>query len=235
MRIARLPLLICASSLIATRVPAQVAELPVGISVTLPTASQTCPDESLIIHHDDSFENGFAWTYMGVSPPYVGSFAESYQLGAGTVDCVSLWHAQIGYYTGQPTDVFVWEGGVSGEPGVVLGVVTGVVWDTIPVWPEVGRFDVPITVSISDEATVGSWGDWSLAINGYFWLADSDGPEGHPWTYIAFGQGYPGGWQNPEVVFGDRINSLGIGVHFTADEPVPTRVSTWGSVKTLYR
>lgn len=228
-------LLIASSCLLVSRASAQVAELPTATSVIVPTVAESCSDANLLVHHDGSFENGFAWEWLGVGPPYTGAFAESYVLGPGMVECVSLWHSQIGLYAGQSTDVFVWEGGVTTEPGAVLAVATGIVFDTIPVWAEVGRFDVPISVAIAGEATVGSWGNWPEAGNGYFWLADSDGPQGHPWTYIAFGSGFPGGWQNPEVVFGDRINSLGIGVHFTADQPVPTRLRTWGRVKGLYR
>ena len=126
-----------------------------------------CPDADLFVHHDGSFENGVAWTYGGVQEPYYGAFGEAFDLGAGDVECVSLWLTQDGFYSGQSTDVYVWEDGIAGEPGSVVGVVTGIVFEGIATWPDVSRHDVEISVSITGPFTVGSWGNWVYARNGY--------------------------------------------------------------------
>jgi len=86
-----------------------------------------CSDDDLYFHHDGSFELGIGWEYLGVAPPYDGAFGEAYELGPGAVNCVSLWLSEGGdWYTGQTTDVYVWEGGVAGSPGNVLAMVGGI-------------------------------------------------------------------------------------------------------------
>ncbi len=192
-----------------------------------------CSDDDLYFHHDGSFELGIGWEYLGVAPPYDGAFGEAYELGPGAVNCVSLWLSEGGdWYTGQTTDVYVWEGGVAGSPGNVLAMVGGIVFQDIPVWPDGARFDVEIAIAVSGAFTAGSWGNWPGAGPGYAWLVDRDGPAGHPWTHVAEGTGVPPGWQHPNVAFG-QVQSMGIGVHFiaggTAIEPV-----TWSKVKRLF-
>jgi hypothetical protein len=125
------------------------------------------------------------------------------------------------------------EGGVASAPGNVLAVVTGVVFEDIPIFPDGGRYDVEIPAAAAGAFTVGSWGNWPDAGQGYFWLVDQDGPEGYPWTHVAEGTGFPQGWQDPEPIWGVPIHSMGIGVHFTGggSPAVPT---TWGSVKSLF-
>ena len=95
-----------------------------------------CSDDNLQTHHDGSFEAAIAWEADGVAPPYYGAFGEGYDLGPGAIDCVSLWLCQSMPYQGQATDVYAWEGGTSGDPGAVLAMVTGMVFQNIPTWPE---------------------------------------------------------------------------------------------------
>ncbi len=205
-----------------------------GEGGSIMVVQRLCSDDNLYIHHDGSFENGGAWAYLGVVPPYDGAFGEAYALGPGTVECVSLWICQGGddWYQGQSTDVYIWEGGVEGAPGAVLGMVGGVFFEEIPVWPDGGRYDVEIPVSVPGPFTAGSWGNWPGAGPGYAWLMDQDGPAGHPWTRVAEGTGFPPGWQDPEVVF-YPIQSMGIGVHFTAGS-TPVDPATWGEIKRLF-
>jgi hypothetical protein len=191
-----------------------------------------CSDDNLYTNNDGTLETGMGWQFNGVQPPYDGAFGEGYDLGPGTVECVSLWISQDGWNMGQSTDVYVWEGGVTGTPGNVIAVVTGIVFQDIPIWPDGGRYDVEIPVAVAGEFTVGSWGDWPGAGGGYYWLADQDGPAGHPWTHVAQGTGFPPGWQNPSPIFGPT-QSMGIGVHFTGGS-TPADAVTWGEMKRLF-
>lgn len=199
---------------------------------TIKVGQRVCSDDDLYFHHDGSFELGIGWEFLGVAPPYDGSFGEAYELGPGAVSCVSLWLSQgSDWYSGQRTDVYVWEGGVSGSPGIVLAMVSGIVFQDIPVWPDGARYDVEIATAVSGAFTVGSWGNWPGAGPGYAWLVDMDGPAGHPWTHVAEGTGVPPGWRHPNVIFGP-VQSMGIGAHFVAS--TPAEEGTWGNVKRLF-
>ena len=188
---------------------------------------------TLFANHDDSFENGFCWSYGGYVPPYYGAFGESFDLGAGQVECGAFWFTQVGYYTGEPMDVYVWEGGVSGPPGTVLWMVgeTQVPGD-IAFWPDISQHDVPVELAVDGEFTVGFWVDFSSQVCQWYVAADVNGPGGYPWVCIAPGIGYPTGWQNPEIVWGP-VQSLGFGVYFEGGAS-PTRQRTWGSIKALF-
>jgi len=201
---------------------------------SLRVVQRVCSDDNLYVHHDGTFEAGVAWEWAGVQEPYYGAFGEAFDLGVGTVECVSLWITQDGDNAGQSTDVYVWEGGVTGTPGTVVALVSGIVFENIPVWPDFGRYDVEIPAEVAGEFTVGSWGNWPWAGPGYWWGVDQDGAAGHPWTYVMDGYGYPPGWQNPDDIWGPGyINSMGIGVHFAA-EGTPAAPATWGAVKSLF-
>jgi hypothetical protein len=197
-------------------------------------AQRLCSDDNLYAHHDGTFEHGISWQMAGVVDPYGGAFGEGYDLGPGTVECFSVWISQDGYNAGQSTDVYVWDNGVSGLPGSVLGVVTGVVFQSIPIWPSIGRFDVEIAASVSGAFTIGSWGNWPEGLPGYWWMADGNGAPGHPWTYVVPGLGHPEGWQDPGEMWAITITSMAIGVHFTPDDPTPAAATSWGRVKQLY-
>ncbi len=194
----------------------------------------TCPDSNLVVHHDGSFEAGFAWEGAGVVEPYWGCFGEGFDLGPGRVECFSVWITRSAFHPERLTDIYVWEGGVTGEPGNVLGLVAGILFANVPVYPAVGRFDAEIVVPVAGAFTAGSWGDWPGLGLGYWWMVDTNGEPGHPWTHVVPDLGYPEGWQHPSAAFGTAVRSMGIGVHFTPDPPTPAQPASWGSVKRTF-
>jgi hypothetical protein len=193
-----------------------------------------CAGGTLFATHDGSFETGYAWEgELGVVPPYYGAFGEGYDLGEGIVYCGAYWLTTMPFYPAtDPSDCYVWEGGVDTPPGAVLGVVTGVSFSNIPLWPEVGQNDVDLNISVEGEFTIGYWGNWPGMTCGYFCAADLDGTQGHPWTCIGPGIGYPTGWQDPSIVW-MPTRSMGCGVYFEQGTPVES--ATWGSIKGLFR
>jgi hypothetical protein len=195
--------------------------------------TDACASGSLIQNHDGSFENGYAWGYAGCVPPYYGAFGEGFSLGSGIIYCGAYWLTTLpDFWEDPPADCYVWEGGVGSSPGAVLAVVTGVEFWGIPSWPTVRQFDVDLNVSVGGPFTIGLWPDWPGGLIDYFIAADENGPMGHPWTNIAPGIGYPSGWQDPAVVWGET-RSMGCGVYFEQGTPVESE--TWGSVKSLFR
>lgn len=224
--------LLLAATIAQAQDPTSMLTGPGGTPVI--NSPRLCADDNLVVHHDGTFEHGIAWEVAGVAEPYFGAFGEGYDLGPGAVECFSVWISQNGSYAGQSTDVYVWDGGVSGPPGAVLAVVTGVVFQSIPAWPAVGRFDVEIAAAVPGAFTIGSWGNWPDALPGYWWMADSTGEPGHPWTHVVPGLGLPEGWQHPGDMWSITIQSMAIGVHFTPDGPVPEAATSWGEVKRLY-
>jgi hypothetical protein len=195
-------------------------------------ASGECPGGDLHYYHDDTFEWGYEWwSQGGHSPPYYGAFAEAYALGTGTVHCGAFWVTQIGYMPSGIIDAYVWDGGITRDPGEVLAVVLGAHLWTIPYWPTVGQNDIEIPVEVRDEFTIGYW--LVQEYDDVFTVADHDGPGGHPWTCIAPGLEWPSGWQDARIVWED-VQSFGIGVYFEPD-PTPVECSTWGKVKSLFR
>ncbi|MBD3237405.1 MAG: hypothetical protein GF330_11925 [Candidatus Eisenbacteria bacterium] len=206
--------------------------------------TSNCAIGSLCRNDDGSAENGYSWDFAGTQEPYYGAFAESYDLGPGTVSCGAYWFTQIGYFYGRPMDAYVWEGGVTGEPGAVLCMLPQVVPTNVPFWPDCGKNDFSLDCDVTGEFTVGYWADFSDHAQEWFICADENGPGGHPWTCIAPGIGYPSGWQPVTVVF-EECRSLLIGAHFIPREPSgveelpidapPAISSAWGRVKTLFR
>ena len=202
---------------LAVAVVAANASNPVSLGYSTETTisepdTRACSSGALHYNHNGSFENGYAWQYDGVVPPYYGCFGEAYDLGAVTVHCGAYWLTQIGYFTGQRADCYVWEGGVTRPPGAVVGVVTGVLFSGIAYWPSISQHDVDLNIDVTGEFTVGYWGNWpGSGPCGWYVAADLDGEQGHPWTNIAPGIGYPTGWQDPSIVWG-YTPALGIGV-----------------------
>jgi hypothetical protein len=185
--------------------------------------------------HDMTFEGALAWTYGGVTPPYYGAFGEGYLLDGDTVvECIALWLTDITFYAGQTCDCYIWEGGVSEEPGGVLTVMVGFDPGAPAYWPDVSQHnaDIPDYTVTSDEITVGYWGNWPGAICGWFCAADYTGPGGHPWTMVHPSQGYGTGWIDPTYVWGPTM-SMGIGFYY--GDPVPAESPTWGSIKELFK
>jgi hypothetical protein len=197
--------------------------------------NDNCAEGTLFVNHDGSFENGYAWHYGGTVPPYYGAFGEGYDLGpSGIVACGAYWISTLHGGGWQPTDLYVWAGGAgSGTPGVVLSMVPGIYFASIPTWPTLAENDVSIYTHVTGEFTVGYWGDWPGLSNDYFIGADLNGLGGHPWTNIAPGIGYPTGWNDPSVVWGPT-QSLGIGVWWTDDVWSPVVPKTWGSIKAMF-
>jgi hypothetical protein len=202
-------------------------------TVMVPAQGDDCSEGVLFHNHDGSAENGYAWSGAGTVPPYYGAFAEAYDLGGGTVVCGAYWLSQIGYFSGEPMDCYVWEGGVTTEPGDVLCMIPGVVPGNVPLWPDCGQNDVEIGCCVSGEFTVGYWADFSDQAPQFYICVDEDGPGGYPWTCVAPDIGYPTGWQHPGMVWGDMTISMCIGAYF-GDDPSPAESRTWGSVKALF-
>ncbi len=189
---------------------------------------------TLNVHHDSSFEDGFCWMSGGVVPGTTyGAFGESFAVSSyfGVV-CVCLWVTQTGDFSGQTLDLYMWEGGISGPPGVVLGVLVGQALYNVPYWPTVGQNDLFFGRDVHTDFTVGYWADFSASPCGWYLAADQDGFGGHPWTNIAPGTGYPTGWQRPDVVW-SACQSLGIGAVDGMISPVES--ATWGQLKQLLR
>jgi hypothetical protein len=202
-------------------------------TVMFPAQGDDCSDGVFICNHDGSCENGYCWDQGGTGPPYYGAFAEGYDLGAGTIVCSAYWLTQIGYVMGATLDAYVWDGGVSEEPGDVLCLVPGVLPENIPFWPECGQNDVEIGCCVSGEFTIGWWADWAPSwICQWYCCIDENGPAGYPWTCVLPDVGYPSGWQHLNVIWGSGVSTC-IGVYF-GDDPSPAESQTWGTIKALF-
>ncbi len=215
-------------------------------TVVIPALGEDCIGE-LVHNHDGSFENGYCWDAAANYHPHYGAYGESYDLGPGILQCAAYWLTTRNSYWSQFTaDCYVWEGGVSGTPGMVLAMEPHVSFDNMAWWPEISQHDVSFELAVEREFTVGYWGDWQGGgICGWFVAVDETDPGGAPWTFIAPGIGWPMGWQHPGVVWGDDAISLGIGLYFTSGTSSveegpsgafapPERASTWGAIKTLF-
>jgi len=199
---------------------------PSSNTVVISDGDDFCSGE-LLYNHDDSFEGGMCWQYGGIVPPYYGAFGEGFEVGGDSVyvNCMSIWVTQVGNYYGQLTDIYMWDGGVTREPGTVLYMSTGRALENVPYWPSVGRTDLTVGQAVPGEFTVGYWLDASASVCAWYIGSDLDGYGGHPWTNVAPGTGYPSGWQHPGVVWGS-CQSLGFGVYLS--DP-PARVAPDGS------
>lgn len=201
----------------------------------------------LFYNHDCTFENGYAWRYGAIEPPYYGAFGEAYMpwgaaSGSGPrpqniapedVECIVLWLTDIGGYAGHTCDLYVWAGGVTFPPADVLCMVAGVDPGPPALWPDVSEHRLYAGLyETSPEFTVGYWGCWPGQNNGWYVAADRNGYfTGYPWTCLAPGSGYGTGWTDPSLVWGTTV-SLGIG--FTRGPHVNVRSSTWGAIKSLF-
>ena len=187
---------------------------------------------TLVHNHDSAFENGYAWSYGGVMPPYYGAFGEGYLVGDGVnVQCIALWLTQTGTYFGQTCDVYIWEGGVSGPPEAVLAVMVGFDPGAPAFWPEISQHNADIPdFFATGEITVGYWGNWPDEAAGWYCAADTDGFGGHPWTCAAPGSGYGPGWIHANEVW-ESTSTLGLGYVYAS--PARAMGTTWESIKDL--
>jgi hypothetical protein len=204
------------------------------------------PSRELQYHHDGTFEDAFCFQFGGVAPPYCGAFAEAYanRSEIHVIDDVVLWVTQVGAWGGQPFDLYVWEGGVSGPPGLVLHHASGRTLDNVPMWPMVAENHLHLGLrQPQGDFAVGYWADFSQSACTWYVAADRTGDAGNPWVDIAPGLGYPTGWQSPELLWPPPVRSLGIGmtvilVDTGVAEPDPegtVLLSTWRKIKALYR
>lgn len=202
--------------------------------------ASSCP---LMINSDGSYENAVTWKTGGQQPPYYGAFAECY-LGPKAVCAFVADLTQIGNYTGQQADFYLWSNVRElnqDTPGGVVYMQPNVNLGAIALWPNISRHvvDLPNPVEMEGRWWTGIWGHWVGASNGWFVAADVDGFGGCPMNNIAPGIGYPSGWQSTSLAFGP-MGALGIGVQgqtiSTSDvSEAPIRLTSFGKVKALYR
>lgn len=189
---------------------------------------------TLAIYHDSSFETGWAWEGHGNTPEYYGAWGEAFDFGPCQVVCGAYWLTTLPtIYHGDPVNLYVWEGGVTREPGAVLLVVPDVYFPNIPFWPQIGANEVSVEMAVEGEFTIGFWGHWDTPIADFFIAVDQNGNGGHPWTYVAPGLGYTPGWHHPSEVWA-TCRSLGIGVYYDL-APTPVGATSWSRLKQLYR
>jgi hypothetical protein len=200
-----------------------------------------CPGATLLQWDDESFENGYAWRFMGVVPPDYGSWAECYS--SEYVCGIQFLFTQTGYYIGQDMDVYVWEHDADGnpppgpDPGNVICLIPGVAPGPIAYWPDISAHDVQVCCDVDGDHFVGFWGNWPMQSPGWYIAGDEDGPGGGcPRTKIAPGIGYTTGWNEVSVVPIFQPRALGIREYAGLGDctPTPARQTTWGKIKSLY-
>lgn len=181
-----------------------------------------------LLNYDGSAENGYCWQYGGIVPPQYGAFAECYNYSGGVCG-VALYLTSIGNPS-NTTTLFIW-GDNGGIPGNVMAQ-TNVTPSGVPIWPSIGEFDYALAATASGNYWTGYWANFANQGCGFFVAADLNGFGGCPMTNIAPGIGYPTGWNNTSIIWGPT-QSIGIG-SWVGGNPVPTKESTWGSIKHLY-
>ncbi len=214
-----------------------------GESVLIPGGPDRHRHRDVLQHHDGSFEDAFCFQMSGVVPPFYGAFAEAFPARSEMtfIDEALLWVTQVGAWSGQPLDLYLWDGGVSGPPGEVRHHLTGLGLETVPQWPEVAENGLMMAVPLPEgDFSIGYWADFSTSACGWYVAADRDGPGGYPWVNIAPGIGFPTGWNHPEVLWPPPVAALGIGASLvvkdlSVEESDPAaHPPTWGRIKALY-
>jgi len=191
-----------------------------------------CPPSTLMVNYDGTGEHGYCWQYGGMVAPYYGAFAEGYA-GPVLVCGVALYLTQIGYYTGQRTDLYVWDSDGVNPTNVLTMMAAVSVPGSIAFWPSISQHDMLVTETpVGTTFFVGYWGNWpGGGPCPWYIAADLDGFGGLPRTHIAPGIGYPTGWNDVSIVWGPTM-AIGIGAW---TKPItPTEDKTWGSIKQLY-
>lgn len=210
--------------------------------IVISEGDRECQDGTLIYNHQGGyFNNAYCWQDGGIMPPYYGAFAESFSgCGLTVIVCEVFWLTQIGYYSGQPIDVFVWEGGITGPPEGVICQRQAVVDLDIGFWPEVtiNEIEPGFSGDCEDHCcafgdfTIGYWSNWAGPQCPFYVAADEYGGETRSWTCVAPGIGYPTGWIHTNQVF-PNVSNLGIGAKIV-DGYSPAESRTWGAIKSLY-
>ena len=229
-----------ASSFTTTLLADEPAAVSVGPAVGALTSAPSSNCAPLILHTDGGYEDAVSWKSGGQVAPYWGAFAERF-VGPLLICGLVYDLTQIGYYSGQPADLYIWNDHL-GQPGSVRYMHLGVNLGSIATWPEISRHTIAVEGAQyqSDIFWVGIWGEWPHAVNGWFVAVDDTGPIGAtPMTNIIGGIGYePAGWQPVNTVWND-VYALGIGV--LARTPNPAGIpepqvhpGSWGRVKSLY-
>ena len=197
-----------------------------------PIATSDCIG-TLHCNHDGSFENGYCWPLPHEPPSYIGAFGEGYELGHGMIECGVFWFTQLGDYSGELMDVYVWAGGVNDHPRDVLCVVPDVDPGDIAFWPELSRHDVAIGFEVDGEFTVGFWPHYVDESCTWYIGGDENGFGGHPWTCAPitgrqFCEWHHVSWYWPNCI------SLGIAIYFDGG-PSAVESPTWGKLKSVFR
>lgn len=183
------------------------------------------------LNADGSYENGFTWEYDCVQPPDWGAFAECYSGSGNTEVCsVVLDLTQIGNWSGQRADIYVWAD-AGGIPGNVVCSSPGYNPGNIATWPVISRHLAFLSgCCVDGNFWVGYWGNWPGQQAAWYVGADLDGFGGCPFTNVAPGAGFPTGWNNVSVIWGPT-QAIGIGAETNPCSGTPTKNSTWGAIK----
>jgi hypothetical protein len=192
----------------------------------------------------NSFDTLFAWEYDNVDstdPGYIGAIGESFSPTVADspvcfmMDWMSFWLTQDGDYVDQTMDLYVWQGGVFGEPQEVLWMAEGRRPTSVPNWPIVAENRFDVNYEFVGDITIGYWGAWPGSEAGFFSVIDLE-PDphlpGNGWTY-AGGPGWPERWYTMEEIFYEPMPSpcstMAMG------EPSPVVEGTWGAIKSMFR
>jgi len=224
--------------------PADAAEVistlgPGTGTVTNPEREEPCG--WLRLNSDETYENGYAWTYQGMVPPYYGAFAEYFPGGQPEVCAIVLDLTTIAPRTNF-MDAYIWDDD-NGRPGSVLCMTPDVYIEGVARWPAISRHVVALEPYCYPEGAwwAGYWGHWRGVAS--WWVGadvEGEGEAGRPFNNIAPGLGYPTGWQSVDVVFGPT-RSIGIGIlaHTLLPSAAPEEgrqaLGSWGRIKGLYR
>lgn len=213
------------------------SELPtVAGAKQVPLASGACGTWNL--NSDGTFETAYAWQYGAVIPPDWGSFAECYAGSGATEVCsVILFLTQIGGYSGQSADVYVWEDD-DGCPGNVVCAKPNRVPGIPAFWPDVSTHVIGIEgCCVDGDFWVGYWGRWPGESAAWYVAVDLNGFGGCPFTLVPPGVGLPIGWHHVASIW-PEAQAIGIGVETNPCGGVGdsvTRRTTWGSIKSLFQ
>jgi hypothetical protein len=187
-------------------------------------------------NHDGTFENGYAWQYDGVQPPYYGAFAEGFVVDPPIcTQATTYWFTQVGGYFGQTMDMYMWYD-AGGIPGDVAWVLTGIDPGSPAFWPDISEHTIEYepVAWYDTKVYIGYWGNWPGEATAWFVGVDQDGFGGDPWTYVAPGIGFPTGWQDPEIIWGQTTQAFGMGFWYDVGTSAVENVS-WGAVKATYQ